>query len=57
MRSSNAFEGDDLAVQCPAASTLALNPVGGDAHKQCLCSVHRPEVGGSWDTTYVVSLV
>ena len=47
MHSSNAFEGDDLTVQCPAAGTLALNPVGSDAHKRCLCLVHGPEVGGS----------
>ena len=57
MRTSNAFEGDDLAAQCPAAGALALDPVGGDAHKQWLCLIHGPQIGCSRDTTYVVCLV
>ena len=44
-------------MQCPVARALALDPVGSDAHEQCLCLVDRPEVCGSQDVAYIISLV
>ena len=57
MCAGDAFEGDNLSMQCPVARALALDPVGGDAHERRLCLVDRPEVCGSRDAAYIISLV